>query len=278
MTNPQSAFDQLAAFFAQQQQQQAAPAPAPAPAAQYPVHQPGYPVAPQMPQGFAPQQPAPAPVNASIDDFFNQPSAGWGPAWSFKDKPVGTTLVGVVARQVTNGDISQQTQPGTGIPLFYKDGRPKLVMKVAMNVQPDATYPEGKAQWYVQGQARDELARAMAEAGAPAGPPEVGARISVTLSGQVPNNFGTKTNQFTIKYERPQGAAPAPMPSNPAAHQYVEDGANGVKPAPAPEAPAAPQAPAAQPAPPAPAAQVPGLDPDKAALLAQLTGQQPPQS
>src|SRR5690606_11888354 len=76
VTNPQSAFDQLAAFFAQQQQQQqqqAAPAPAPAPAAQYPVHQPGYPVAPQMPQGFAPQQPAPAPVSASIDDFFNQP-------------------------------------------------------------------------------------------------------------------------------------------------------------------------------------------------------------
>src|SRR5690606_35076827 len=212
-----------------------------------------------MPRGFAPQQPAPAPVNASIDDCFNQPSVGWGPAWSFKDKPVGTTLVGVVARQVTNGDISQQTQPGTGIPLFYKDGRPNLVRKVAMNVQPDATYPEGKAQWYVQGQARDELARAMAEAGAPAGPPEVGARITVTLSGQVPNNFGTKTNQFTIKYERPQdvgqnGAAPA-----------TEAPAQQAPAAPAQQAPAAPAAPAAQPA---PAAQVPGLDPDKAALLA----------
>jgi hypothetical protein len=259
-TVTQPAFDP-AAFAAFMQQQ----APQQPPAVQFPQHQPGYPAvpqgyAPQMPQGYAPQQPqqpVPAPVGGTLDDFFSQPSSGWGPALSFKDKPIGTTYVGIVAREVTNGDISQQTQPGSNAPMFYKDGRPKLVMKVALSVQPDQAFPEGKGQWYVQGQARDELARAMSEAGAPAGPPEVGAAIAVTLSGKTDNNFGTKTNQFTVKYQRPEGAAPAaPAP--------VE------QPAAAP-APVAPQVPA-QPAP--PAAEAPaGLPADKAALLAQLTGQ-----
>lgn len=262
MTAPQ--FDQAAfAAFMAQQQAQTAPAPA-----QYPQHQPGYPVAPQgfpqpqMPQGYAPQAPAQPLANGTLDDFFSQPSAGWGPAWSFKDKPIGHGYVGIVARGVTNGDITQQTTPGSNPqPLFYKDGRPKLVMKVAMSVQPDQTYVEGKAQWYVQGQGRDELARAMAEVGAPAGPPEVGAVISVTLSGKSDNTFGTKTNQFTVRYQRPEGAAATPVPAP-------------VAEVPAPAAPVAPQVPAAPvapPAPPAPAAN--GLPADKAALLAQLTGQ-----
>lgn len=267
MTAPQ--FDQaaFAAFMAQQQAAQPQPPQAPHPSQAFPQQfQQGWPQqAPQMPQGYAqPQAPAQPLANASLEDFFSQPSSGWGPAWSFKDKPVGHTFVGIVARQVTNGDISQQTQPGSNAPMFYKDGRPKLVMKVAMTVQPDGSYPEGKAQWFVQGQARDELSRAMAEVGAPAGPPEVGAVISVTLSGKTDNSFGTKTNQFTVKYQRPEGAAPAAPVS-----------------AVAPEAPAAPQVPAqaapvAPPAPPAAPAVQPGTTPlpaDKAALLAQLTGQ-----
>lgn len=267
MTAPQ--FDP-AAFAAFMQAQGQAPA-APAPAAQYPAYAPQVPqgyapapgYAPQMPQGYAPQAPQPvsaAPVNASLEDFFSQPSSGWGPSWSFKGKPIGTSYVGMVGRPVTNSDISQQTAPNSNTPLFYKDGRPMLVMKVAMTVQVDQTYPEGKAQWYVQGQARDELARAMAEAGAPAGPPEVGALIALTFSGERPNNFGTMSKQYTVRYQRPEGAAPAapvaPVAAAPAA----------------PVAPAQPQAPVAPPAPPAPAVPA-GLPADKAALLAQLTGQ-----
>lgn len=259
MTAPQYDQAAFAAFMAQQQAQAPQPqAPHPAQAWAQQFQQ-----APQMPQGYAqPQAPAQPLANASLEDFFSQPSAGWGPAWSFKDKPVGHTFVGIVARQVTNGDISQQTQPGSNAPMFYKDGRPKLVMKVAMTVQPDGLYTEGKAQWFVQGQARDELSRAMAEVGAPTGPPEVGAVISVALSGKTDNSFGTKTNQFTVKYQRPEGAAPA-APAPAAAPEAPA----------APVAPQVPAAPVAPPAPPAAPAAANGLPADKAALLAQLTGQ-----
>lgn len=293
MTTPQ--YDPAAfAAFMQQQQQQGQQAPA-APQAQFPQHQPGYGAppqtpapqgyptagyqqfAPQMPQGYAPQQygqpqqPAAPPVNASLDDFFNQPPTGWGPAWSWKDMPMGTTYIGIVARPLTNADVTPQTIPGTNTIATFRDGRPQLVMRVPMNVQPDAKFADGKAQWYVQGQASTELARAMAEVGAPAGPPEVGAIIAVTKSGERKNSFGTMSAQYTVRYQRPEGAAQtAPQVPAQASAPVVE------QPAAAPAAPQVPQAPApapvAPPAPPAPAAAN-GLPADKAALLASLTGQ-----
>jgi len=54
-------------------------------------------------------------------------------------------------------------------------------MKVPLQMQPSQAYPDGLATWFVKGQARDELVRAMAEAGAPAGPPEAGAIIDITF-------------------------------------------------------------------------------------------------
>lgn len=216
---------------------------------------------PQQYPPATPPAPAQTPAQGSLDQFYSQPSSG-NKAWSFHNKPVGTTYAGIVARPVTNADIQQQTAlDGSGAPRFYRDGRPMFVMVVPLLVQPSAEFPEGQASWYVRGQSRDELVRAMAEAGAPEGPPEAGATITVTLVGQRPSRPGfNPAHIYRVTYQRPAGAAPVAPP---------------VQSAPPAQAPAAP--PAAPPAPPAvqaPAAApaLGNLSPEQQALLAKLTG------
>lgn len=269
--------------------------PAPAypqqPQPQFPV-QPAYPPQgygqPQYaPQPQAPAQPLPA---GSLDSFYQQPSASGGPSFKFKDKPIGTYYEGFVARTVTDADVRPQTDR-QGAVQTYKDGRPKFVMVVPMAVQPSQEFQDGQAGWWVKGQARDELARAMNEAGAPAGAPEAGAWIRVTLVGQrqIPGGF-SPAYQYKVEYRRPQGAGPAPQQA-PAVEQVT--GAPAVQATPIPQANFAPAqnpqvgaqpmppvqqaAPAPQQSAPAPAAaptQGPsGFNAEQQALFAKLTGQ-----
>jgi len=280
-----------------------------------PVQQPQYPSYPQ--QGFPPQQfpqqgyPAPPPqapavplAQGSIDDYYGQPSTGGGPSISWDQKPIGTTYVGIVARDVTNADIQQQTNFQTKQPEFYRDGRPKFVMKVPLRVDPQQ-YPEfaeGEATLFVRGRMRDELVRAMGEAGV-SGAPQGGAAIAVTLVGKKPSGQGLNpANVFQIQYQPPagQGAgatspAPAQQPVQQApveqplhtiqnGDQFVQ-GQPQVQQAP-PQQPVQPQfqppvqqvpQPVQQQAPAQPVApQAPAdFNADQQALLARLTGQQP---
>jgi len=217
------------------------------PAQQQPQY-PGYPpvqqqfqqpMPPGYPQPYAqPQQPAQPLATGTLDDFYNQPSSGGG--GSLKFEQIGTRYVGIVTRPIGSGDIQQQTNV-QGVPQFFKDGRPKFVMKVPLQMQPSPAYPDGLAQWYVKGAARDELVRAMAEAGAPEGPPEAGAILDITFTGTRSAGAGfNPAKLFSVRYTRPQGAAPAQAPA----------AATGA-PSPAPEVPQqyAPQA-AQQPVPP----------------------------
>lgn len=236
---------------------------------QFPGQAQQYPAQPQqggyapvgVPQGYGhqlPPQAAPVtpPASGSLDDFFSQPSVGGGPALKFE---VNTTHVGLVARPVTNADIRQQTIPGSNAPATYRDGRPKWVMVVPLVVQQSPAYPEGQAQWYVAGGARDELVRAMAEAGAPAGPPEAGALISITCTGTRSSGPGMNPAKvYKIVYQRPEGAATAAATPEPVAE------------APAPAAPST--TPAVQA--PAPTAPQPPADmsPEQQALLSRLGG------
>jgi hypothetical protein len=291
-------------------------------APQYPPaapQQPAYPAAPAypQPQQFAPQYPVqqgyPAPMMAppppalatgTIDDFFSQPSAGGGKALSFHQKPYGTTYVGIVTRPLGNGDIQQQTDTQQR-PQFFKDGRPKFVMKVPLQLQPSPEFPDGLATWFVKGQARDELARAMSETGAPAGPPEAGSIIQITYTGERQAVVGMNpAKQFAVVYTRPDGTSSSPAPAvaqQPAPQQFQQPVAQQmqvppvygqVPQQPVPQAPAVPQPapPVMQPATPAqpPAApQVPAqaaapqppadMSAEQAALLARLTGGQPQQ-
>jgi hypothetical protein len=256
--------------FPQAPQPQYAPAQGYAPA-------PGYPAPPQHygpPQGYPqqygqPPQPAPQLASGSLDAFYQQPSSGGGAALKFE---VGTRYVGVVSRPITNADIQQQTQRGSGLPAFFRDGRPKFVMKVPLQLQPTPDRPDGLGQWYVSGAGRDELVRAMAEAGAPEGPPEAGAVIDVTCTGTRQITGMSPAWVYTVRYQRPNGGQPAVQPVS-AAPVPV--------PATAPPAPAVSYTPVQQPAPPVQAppqfngSGQPGgnLSPEQQALLAQLTGQ-----
>lgn len=240
------------------------------PQPQYPPQgygQGGYPPPPQMPQQApAPQQP-PAP-QGSLSDFFSQPSAGNGPALKFKDKPKGTSYTGIVARAVTNADVRAQTDPN-GRPTTYRDGRPKFVMVVPLQVEPTQEFPEGRATWWVKGQARDELVRAMAEAGAPEGPPEAGAAVRVTLVGERPVPGMNPALQYRVEYVRPQGADQQPAQQPTTGGQFADEASQD----PPQEPPQAPvQAVPAQPAQPAQPQAPEGLSEDKQELLRKLTG------
>lgn len=192
--------------------------------------QPQYPVAPQQPyppQQYTPPQPPPVPLaQGNLDDYYAQPSAGSGPSisWSAngQQKPIGTYYEGIVARDVTNADVQQQTDPNTGQPKVYRDGRPQFVMKVPLKVQPSPEFPEGEATWFVRGQARDELVRAMAEAGCD-GAPRGGAAVRVTLVHRRPTRMGNPANVVQVVYQpapgqanaQPAAQAPAPAPTAP---------------------------------------------------------------
>jgi hypothetical protein len=280
---PQFPTQPAAPAYPQQVPQQYAP---PAPA--YP--QQGY------PQGYPQQYAAPAPVapaapplpTGTLDSFYEQPSAGGGPSLKFMDAnrqpQVGKSYTGIVARPVTNADVRAQTDQ-SGRPMTYRDGRPKFVLVVPLQVQPSQEFPEGVAGWWVKGQARDELARAMAEAGAPAGPPEAGAGIRVTLVGTRPVPGMNPAYQYRIEYMRPSGAAatamaptvqqPAPAqqyaPPQPPAPMVAQQPIEYPQPVPQ-QVPASP----AQPMPaPQPVGAPVGFSAEQAELFAKLTGGQP---
>jgi len=205
-----------------------------------PAYQPA--PAPYPPQQYAPAPPAPVQpplAQGSLDDYYSQPSTGGGAGLKFtgpNNQPlIGQSYLVQVTRPITSGDIQQQTD-NKGVPLTWKDGRPKFVMIVPVQLlEPNPNHPDGLAKWYVKGASRDELARAMSEAQAPEGPPEAGAIIRVTLTGTRQSGPGMNpAHVFAVQYVRPQGAAPV---APPAAQAQLAS----VAPSPAPEAVQAPQ-------------------------------------
>lgn len=286
----------------------------------YPPQQPQYPpqgypqqappVAPAYPQypagGYAPPQaPPPQPpvqlATGTLDDFYAQPTGG-GAGISWKGKPDGSWVQGIVPRDVTNGDVQQEVgAPNTqdaGRPKFYRDGRPMFVMAVPLQMQPSPEFPDGEARLFVRGQLREELSRAMAEAGAPDGRPRAGDIITVTLVQRKQGRGAIPQNIFAVHYQPanpgqpvPQAApapvAQAPIPQQPVYQQPVQQPpapqpvpqAAPVAPSPAPVAapvaqPVQQQAPVQAPVQQAAPVPPPSMTPEQAGLLARLTGQQ----
>lgn len=187
-----------------------------------PAQPPGYGY-PQQPPAYPPQQAQPL-VNASLDDFINQPTTGEGASIKWMDinrQPrIGLRYMLRVARAIRDADVRQQTnQAGAG--LTFRDGRPKLVMLVPVLITPSPEFPEGKAVLWVKGQMRDELARAMAEAGATGTVPEANAIIDITLIGTRPVPGMNPAFQFRIAYTRPDGMQAAPTTAQPTAMAQV---------------------------------------------------------
>jgi hypothetical protein len=275
-------------------------------------------------QQYAPQGPAQQPAEASLSAFFSQPSVGWGPSITPVGKtPDGTAYLMVVAQHITKAHIEHSEEyQKPGVLAYYRNGQPKFTMKVPVYVAPGtqvtngqgqvSQIDDGRAQLFVQGGNKDLLASAMSMVGAPDGPPELGAVILVTKTGNRPNRSGTMSAVATYQYWRPGPeaqqfaaqsgiaypdlSAPKPadavpsappaapqapvQPVNPyqGAQQAVAADQHPIQQAAAQQAPAPPvQAPVqpaapAQPQPPAPVANG-GLSAEQQALLAQLTGQ-----
>lgn len=224
------------------------------PAQQLPPPQYGYPQQPQP----APQAPPPAPVvSGTIDQFYSQPSAAGGPGVSWKDKPIGASYAGIIAGECK---VQQDTDYDSGRPLFQRDQvTPKFVMLIPLrSVQsnvPTPEFPDGEAVFYVRGQARDELVRAMSEAGC-SGAPRQGATFQVTLTNRKPNRKGNPSNIVQIVYGPPNGVAhqeinpapPSPPSTEPPQGQQPVQQPSAGAPSPAPAPQPLQQAPAPQPA------------------------------
>ncbi len=104
----------------------------------------------------------------------------------------------------------------TGEVARFRDGAVKRLMVVPLIIQPSAEYPDGTCAWYVKGSNRDELTRAMKEAGVPLRPdgkmppPEAGALISITYTGDRPVRNMNPQRLLQVTYQRPDGAVTAP--------------------------------------------------------------------
>lgn len=180
----------------------------------YPAQQPGYPMAAPQPQ-YAPAPAAPAvpmPAPASLDGFYNQPSAGWGPAWQLGNAVQnGTSYIGVVAQWVTRSHLEYATQKNQMTQVEevrrFKNGDPVVNLKVPLNVVPDQRFTEGRAQFYVGPSEKDLLNAAIAAAGGdPTQPPPLGSMIRATKTGSRGNNFGGQSAIKSVEYWPPEQA------------------------------------------------------------------------
>lgn len=249
----------------------------------YPQNQGAYPVAQPQQQQYAPQAAPPMPTPASLDGFYNQPSAGWGPAWQLGNAVQnGTSYIGIVAQWITRAHLEYATsknQMGVEEVRTFKNGDPIVNLKVPLNVVPDQRFTEGRAQFYVGPSEKDLLGAAIAAAGGdPTQPPPLGSMIRATKTGSRGNIHGGQSAIKSVEYWPPEQAQqfaaqlgiPYPDLSTPrpveeaAKHAAPEaaDGGTGGNFAPAPvsagpavQQQAAPPQPVAQHLPAAPAAQ-----------------------
>jgi hypothetical protein len=248
----------------------------------YPQQQPAYPPAPPVQPGYPPQQgypppqpgygypqqppapPAPAPARGTLSDFYGQPAGGSGKSIASWFQVPGQTLVGQVARAITDADVQQKTDMITKQPKFFNDNRPQLTLTVPLLVDPNVyrEFPDGRAAWIVGSGERAEMDRAMREAGVSEDQiqrgPEAGAHFAITFVGlQQVANFPQPKKAKQAKYFPP--GQPVVLDPAPAQQGYAPQPANGQTPQPQ----YAPQQFAPQPAAPAPqqAYQNPGYAP-----------------
>jgi hypothetical protein len=215
---PPQAYQQPAPYQVQQPAPYQVQQPAP-----YQVQQPA-PYAP--PQAYQQPPAQPPAAQGTLSDFYNQRSAATGKGLRFPNGAHGTNWQFRVARTPGPGDVQQVTDVN-GRPQTFKDNSPKWQMLVPVtqatcnNPEAGKDLPDGDGTWYVKGQMRDELARAIAEAGGdPNEPPQAGAWISVTYVRDRPSGPGMNPAKiYQVQYVQPEhsGPLPASAPTTPAA-------------------------------------------------------------
>ena len=220
------------------------------------------------------QQAPQLPADASIADFYDQPSTGGGRSVAgYFDTP-GLWLTATIARDVTKADLRPDTIPGTSQVRTYGDDRLRYVLIVPLNVTGgngawQEYFSDGRGALWLRGGIRDEMWRAMQEAGVQPDaqgrpvPPEGGAQISLFFKSTRPvkGQGGQKLNDAKVVEARYTRPAPG---VNGAASQ-ADEGYNAPQ---AYAAPVAPQAPApVAPQAPAPVMQGPPAPPVQAPVM-----------
>jgi hypothetical protein len=115
--------------------------------------------------------------------------------------------VGVVAKTPQDADVFQDSDPQTKQLKFWRDGNPKMVLPVQLRLAfLDAwqaqEYRDGDASVFLRGAMKEEVSRAMGEAGV-AGVPQQGALMDITLTHRKPGN-NIASNVYAVVY-RPAG-------------------------------------------------------------------------
>lgn len=150
-----------------------------------------------------------------------------GGAKAAKFPAPGTTVTGAIVREP---EVVQQTEFGTGRPLFWDDGKPRnqLVVQIQTEARDDAD-DDGVRAIYIKGKS---LTGAVREAVKTAGAPglELGGVLSVTYTGDGKAERGMPPKLYTSQYRRPTSqaanqflAADDPNPPAPAAARTGQD-------------------------------------------------------
>jgi hypothetical protein len=128
-----------------------------------------------------------------------------GASFSWKEKPLGTTIEGTIARAP---EVRQQTDLQTGNPLTWDNGDPKMQLVVALQTTlREDDDDDGVRNLYVKGSKKPEskslhAAVAGAVQAARAKGLEVGGHLKVTLTGKRPSTTKgfNDANEFAAVY------------------------------------------------------------------------------
>ena len=139
---------------------------------------------------------------------------------SAKFPAIGTSVSGQIVKEP---EVTQQTEFGTGRPLTWDDGRPRLQLVVTLQTDerdPSDPDDDGKRVLYVKGKSMTNAVRdAVRKAGANG--LEVGGTLTVTYVGDGKAERGMPPKLYSAVYQRPivhevsdlLGHDPAPAPA-----------------------------------------------------------------
>jgi hypothetical protein len=238
----------------------------------------------QLPQAQAqpPAQAAPV-IRGSLADAYSQGSNSGTYGKSAKFPVVGHQFLGTVARDMSDTDVTVETDYATKLPKQFPDGTYRQQMKIPFDTQPTADFPEGKATVWAKTYLLQAVVAAMIAAGIDINAGEAlrkGDQVWIQRTADIPSNKGNAAHGFTAAVQRagnPTISATQTAPA-PAAAPTVSAAPVVAQTAPAQqvfETPAFATTAAlpAAPASPTPTASVPGLTPYQQALVKQATGQ-----
>lgn len=170
-----------------------------------------------QPQYVPPQPqaaPAPAPIRGSLADAYTQGVRTGGYGNTLKMTHPGYRFAGTVARDMTDLDVTAETDYATKQPKPDGRGGYRMQMTIPLDVQPSAEHPEGKTTMWAKGRLLTAVVHAMIAVGYDVTAGEglkQGDVLYVDRVADVPTNKGNPAHDFTAVVQR------AGAPANPTA-------------------------------------------------------------